>query len=795
MGKRMLINTVAGRECRIAIVADNGLEELYVERSATASHVGNIYKARVTNVESAIQAAFVDTGLERNGFLHISDLNPTYFPKGKKAPEKVGRKQPHYVRPPIQDCLRRGQEVVVQMTKEGIGTKGPTMTTYLSIPGRLLVMMPGMSRLGVSRKVEDDDVRRKARAALSELNPPEDIGFIVRTAGVNRAKRDLQRDLNYLLRLWKAVEKRIKTARAPVELYRESDLVTRTIRDIYNTDIERIICDAAPVARRVEEFLRVAMPRSKHIIEVYTGKEGLFHDSGVEDEIVRIHSRRVPLPGGGSLVIDQTEALVAIDVNSGRFRQHTNAETTALKTDLQAAPEIIRQLRLRDLGGVIVIDFIDLREDRNRRAVEHAVRDALKHDRAKTKLLRMSAFGIVELTRQRLGPSLEQSVFGRCPHCDGTGLIKSEESLSLQVMRSLQRACANENIARIEVTVAPSVAHHLGNSQRQPIAKLEAETGKIIVLRADNDLGAGDVRIACTNTRGAPVAWERPLSDSKHPRSLQTVNIQDLPPAPPREPGKTPEDANEPAGALRALTADEPVLDAAQEDPPKKKSRRGRRGGRKHRRRRETAETETAKDKPAGDKPAGDKPAGDKPAEAPTRDDAHGEQASRREGDATDKAKDEQKPRRKSRRSRRRTPRKDGGEPDKRPPETPTKPTATEPSATEPTAAKPAATEPADAEPTPAGPAEPTPDEPTKKPKTTRRRSRRKRATKKADAPTETGPQDKPAPEQAGPKTPSAEAPPDEKDKPPAKKKTSRRRRRSKKAPPAETDPNTPATA
>ncbi|MGB2824813.1 MAG: Rne/Rng family ribonuclease, partial [Phycisphaerae bacterium] len=540
MNKEMLINTVEGQECRIAVVSESGLEELYMERSATASHVGNIYKARITNVEPAIQAAFVDTGLGKNGFLHISDVDPSYFPKGKKSPEKVGRKRPHYVRPPIQECLRRGQEVVVQMTKEGIGTKGPTMTTYLSIPGRLLVMMPGMTRLGVSRKVEDEDARRKARLALSELKLPQEIGFIVRTAGIDRSKRDLQRDLNYLLRLWQAVKKRIKTARAPVELYRESDLVTRTIRDIYNTDIQRIICDNDAVARTVEEFLSVAVPRGKHVIELYTGKQGLFHDRGVEEEIEKIHSRHVPLPAGGSLVIDQTEALVAIDVNSGRFRQHTDAETTALKTNIQAAREIARQLRLRDMGGVIVIDFIDMREERKRRTVESTLRDAIKNDRAKTKLLRMSAFCIVELTRQRLGPSLKQSAFDHCSLCDGTGLVKSTESRSLQVMRDLQRACANEDVAHVEAVVGPDVAHYLNNYQRRQLSRLETETGKTIVIRADAEVGAADGLVRCTNSRGTAVTWEHAVPDKPQARPLSTVSIKDLPPLPPKVPAKAP---------------------------------------------------------------------------------------------------------------------------------------------------------------------------------------------------------------------------------------------------------------
>ena len=551
MPKRMLINTVQGQECRIAIVSDKGLEELYVERTSTASRVGNIYKARVMNVEAAIQAAFVDIGLGKNGFLHVSDVNPTYFPKHKRSVESVGQKRSHYYRPPIQECLRRGQEVVVQMIKEGIGTKGPTMTTYLSIPGRLLVMMPGMSRLGVSRKVEDEDARDKARSALSELVLPPDMGFIVRTAGIDRPKRELQRDLNYLLRLWKAVKQQIKRARIPSEIYEESDLVTRTIRDIYSPEIERVICDSPAVARQVEQFLNVAVPRGKHSVELYTGKEGLYYEAGLEAEIEKIHARRVEMPMGGSLIFDQAEALVAIDVNSGRFRQHSDAETTALKINLQAAEEIARQLRLRDMGGVIIIDFIDMREEKNRRLLEKTLKDAMKPDRAKTKVLRTSAFGIIELTRQRLGPSLKQSYFNRCSRCDGLGVVQSEESLSLKIMRDVQRAGADANVAHIEAVVPPEVAHFLLNRQRLQIARLEAETARTVVIRADAEVGAGKGIIHCTNSRGAPVAWEDPAVGKPERRTLQTTPISQvpLPAAPAQAEGEAQPAAPTPGGA------------------------------------------------------------------------------------------------------------------------------------------------------------------------------------------------------------------------------------------------------
>ncbi len=593
MSKEMLINIIEGQECRIAIVKDGLMDELYVERDSAASHVGNIYKAKVTNVEASIQAAFVDFGLAKNGFLHITDIHPQYFPKGKKSSEPLGRKCPHRERPPIQACLRRGQEVVVQMTKEGIGTKGPTMTTYLSIPGRLLVMLPGMSRLGVSRKIEDEELRAKARKNLAELTPPPDMGFICRTAGAERPKREMQRDLNYLLRLWKSVDKKIKSTKAPAEIYQESDLVIRTLRDVYNTDIDRIICDTDAVAAKAQDFLRVAMPRTRNTIELYTGKGGLFHDAGLEEEIESIYSRRVELPSGGSLVIDQTEALVAIDVNSGRFRAHSNAETTALKTNQEAAKEIGRQLRLRDMGGVIVMDFIDMREQKNRRAVEKALRDAVKDDRAKTKILRTSNFGIIEMTRQRLRPSLKSSIFSVCSYCDGAGLVKSAESLSLLVIRDIHRASGTEDVAEIDVAVHPDVANRLTNYHRKQLYALEAETGVKILVRADTALGGAEVCLICRNARGSEVKLRAPKKAESAKHKLATKPFEagkGRPALEPEELEESPAD-EEPAPARKksrrrrksAKTDAEKTTEEAAEKadekpaPARKKSRRRRR--------------------------------------------------------------------------------------------------------------------------------------------------------------------------------------------------------------------------
>jgi ribonuclease E len=502
----MLINVSQGEECRIALVDDGKLEELYMERTSSTSHVGNIYKGRVTNVEPSIQAAFVDFGLGRNGFLHISDLLPAYF--GQNATdvqESVGRKMARRDRPPIQRCLRRGDEIIVQIIKEGIGTKGPTLTTYLSVPGRILVMMPGMAQMGVSRKIEDEEERRRLRRILDSLKPPKDVGFIIRTAGVGKSKTEIQRDLTYLTRLWMNFVKKRDSGPGPMELYTEGDLVTRSVRDVFTSDIDRIIVDDKEVAKRVKEVVKLANPRTKNRVELHEDPLPLFHKYGIEQQIELMYSRHVPLPSGGSLVIDSTEAIVAIDVNSGKFREHADAETTAFKTDMEAADEIPRQLRLRDLGGVIICDFIDLRYERHRRELEARLHANFQKDRAKTKVLRMSQFGIIELTRQRMRPSLKRSIYFDCPHCKGAGLVKTPESMGLDVMRRLAIAMNDLKVARVEITVWPDVNFYLQNNKRAQIVHLEEQFGKRVVIRSDATVALDEARFDLFDARDSHV--------------------------------------------------------------------------------------------------------------------------------------------------------------------------------------------------------------------------------------------------------------------------------------------------
>lgn len=503
--RQMLINYVPGEECRIAINEDGRLEELYHERASVESHVGNIYKGRITNVEPAIQAAFVDFGSERNGFLHITDLHPKFFPGNSREQfERVGKKTPHRDRPLIQNCLKRGQEILVQVLKEGIGTKGPTLTSYLSIPGRYLVMMPDMQRLGVSRKVEDDDARREVRKILDELDTPEGFGFIVRTAGMGRNKTELKRDLAYLTRLWKTIDKRRQTVKVG-ELYVESDLIIRTLRDLFSSDIDRVIIDHPAAAKRASDFLSIINPRAGSKVFVYNDATPLFHRFGIEKQIDTIHARTVPMPGGGSLVIDQTEALVAIDVNSGRMRNNKDAETTAYKTNEEAVDEICRQLRLRDMGGVVVCDFIDMRDPRKRRSIEQQFRDNLKNDRAKTKVLPINQFGILALTRQRMRPSLNSALFATCIHCDGDGVIKNPESVVLHVMRRLSLAIHRPEVVRVELAISPDVAFQLLNKKRKHLVLLEQKYNATVLVRVHGKTKIDDVEILAYDDRGGIV--------------------------------------------------------------------------------------------------------------------------------------------------------------------------------------------------------------------------------------------------------------------------------------------------
>jgi ribonuclease E len=567
MKQEMLINVAQAEECRIAIVEDGQLEELYLERLSQQNYVGNIYKGRIVNLEPSIQAAFVDFGVGRNGFLHISDVEPQYFRQGGYDPRQAnmpggggtsrgrerdfepddhngdggaddhddprdgerdsggapgpershgGRRtatkpsrfrtgvRPRF-KPPIQEIFQRGDEVLVQVIKEGIGTKGPTLSTYISIPGRYLVLMPALGRIGVSRKIESDEDRRRLRDILRELNPPKGVGFIVRTAGTDRTKKELSRDLAYLLRLWKVIVRRVKKTTGPVDIYEESDMIIRTIRDIFTGDVDTIYIDEPKAFERAKEFLQIVMPRYVNRLKLYEGREPLFQKYNLDQEISLINQRKVPLRNGGSLVIDQTEALVAIDVNSGNFRTDGSAEESAYQLNQIAAKEIARQLRLRDLGGVVVNDFIDMRKERNRRGVERTLRDAVRRDRARTKILRTSPFGLIEMTRQRIRPSIKRSVYKECPACAGSGLVKSPESMAIEVSRKLQLATSAKQVVRVIVTVEEEVANYLNNKKRRDLVQLEQDNNVEVQVVSKEGLSPEFLKIDCLDANGREV--------------------------------------------------------------------------------------------------------------------------------------------------------------------------------------------------------------------------------------------------------------------------------------------------
>lgn len=506
MSREMLINVSEGEECRVAIVEKGSLEELYTERSSLISYVGNIYKGKVVNIEPGIQAAFIDFGAEKNGFLHISDLHPRYF-KPKNKEENIGRRVALAQRPPIQKCLKKGQNIVVQVTKEGINTKGPTLTTYISLPGKYLVLMPWMTNVGVSQKIEDDDERRKLRETVEGITLPKNTGLIVRTAAQLANKRELQNDISYLKRLWGVISKRVDAEKSPAEIYQESDLAIRTVRDIFDSSISKILCDNEAVTKKIRDFLSIVQPRLKRRANYYDGKSPLFNKYNIEKEIEKIQSKRVELRSGGSLVIEPTEALVAIDVNSGRYRKQTNAEQTALKINQEAAREIVRQLKLRDLGGLIICDFIDMRDNRNKREIEKEFRNALKSDRARSRALKMSAFGLIELTRQRMRPSLQSSTYLKCPHCSGAGVVKSFESQSIEMLRMIRLAALKKEIHRIELRTSSEVAGFLLNQRRSALAQIELEYEKEIHIHTDVLGPTSPPKIVCYDERGSVVRF------------------------------------------------------------------------------------------------------------------------------------------------------------------------------------------------------------------------------------------------------------------------------------------------
>ncbi len=594
---RLLCNYVPGEECRVAITRDDKLEELHEERAGAASTVGNIYVGRVANVERGIQAAFVDFGTGTNGFLHVSDLHPQYFPGSGNDTEQIGQKTPRRERPPIEQCLKRGQKILVQVLKDNISTKGPTLTSYLSIPGRFLVMLPDMDKVGVSRKVEDEDDRRKMRKVLDELELPKDFGFILRTAGVGKTKTDLKRDLAYLQRLWKDIDSNLKKGNKPRLLYAESDLLMRALRDIWTSDIDEIIIDNDAALKRAHGFMRIVAPRSKTKLLRYDRPVPLFHAFNVEPQIELVHAREVPLPSGGSLVVDEAEAMVAIDVNSGKSRSHGDAETTAFRTNQEAVDEICRQLKLRDIGGLLMLDLIDMSKRSNRKTIENRINDRLKTDRASTKALPISQFGIVEMTRQRVRDSFRNQHFTRIPG-EGRGWVRRPESVAAAAVRETAALLSHDKVEQAELVVSPKVAGAILSTQRIALTRLEIKSGKKIVVRISDSIAHDRVTFYAYDGTGSDIEIEK-LPKFKEPKNLKQFDpekLRDLDASDADSPETLvlpePEDQHAGAAAMEAaLNAD---IDDDDDESDDEEGGGKRRRRRRRRRRSGSAEDDTA---------------------------------------------------------------------------------------------------------------------------------------------------------------------------------------------------------
>ncbi len=552
--RKILVNAFDNEEMRVAVVRDGKILDFQMTVNSDTSLVNDIYRGRIVNIEASIGAAFVDFGRGRNGFLHTSDVLPTYAESGlqlsqllstsvdpedwdasssqpsvaaeltsgeeseeegeaeedgeetaaKSGKKKSSRKkrssgrvakgsdrgksrQPRFrARPrrPISELFKVGQKVVVQITKDAIGDKGPTLTTYLSIPGRYLVLMPSISHRGVSRKIEDGKERKRLKRILDGLKVPDGMGIIARTATMGRTKLEITRDLDYLLSAWKRLAKRLDQGHGPMALYQESDVAIRTVRDLFGPETEAVIVDDHESYKSIREFAEQLMPEHVDRIVEHEGARPLFHSEGVEQDFEKIFARRIELPSGGSVVFDQAEALVAIDINSGKTRTSSHDfEEIALKTNMEAVPEIARQIRLRDLGGIIVVDFIDMMKNSNRKTVEQAFRSRFADDRARSKVGRISQFGLLEMTRQRLGPGINKKLFRPCSSCRGLGRTRTDSSRAAAILRRLGSALTLKGFSKVEVRAHPETISYLKKSRRTELNSLEESSGRTLDLK------------------------------------------------------------------------------------------------------------------------------------------------------------------------------------------------------------------------------------------------------------------------------------------------------------------------
>ncbi|MBW2484032.1 MAG: Rne/Rng family ribonuclease [Deltaproteobacteria bacterium] len=483
---KLLINAEEPEECRIALIEDGKVESFHVTTVVHEQTKGNIYKGRVTAIEPNLQAAFVDIGTGKNVFLPFSEIHPEYYTCDKSA-------QKHWKDLNIQEVIKKGQEILVQVVKEAAGTKGASVTTYLSLPGRFLVLMPGSDSHGISRKIEDEEERSKLRIMMNSLNIPEGIGYIIRTASKDITKTGLNKDLRYLLRLWQETKKRGQTVQSPALIYKDQDIIAKVLRDYYTPDIQEILVDSQDAQKQVRDFLGLLPAKQrKTTVRLHQGSRPIFNQYAVEDQIEQIYQPIVKLPSGGSIVINPTEALVAIDVNSGRTAKDKNFNETIFLANMEAAAELARQLRLRDLGGLIVIDFIDMRNARHIRDVEKQVKASMKRDRAKVDISRISKFGLMQISRQKLGRPIEMGSYHACEYCQGRGVTRSVETQSLSYLRRIQTGVAHKDVVGVKCRLPIKVAQYLLNNKREELLEIEKEYGATIRIEPAPEMTPAD---------------------------------------------------------------------------------------------------------------------------------------------------------------------------------------------------------------------------------------------------------------------------------------------------------------
>lgn len=483
MSRKILINARDAEECRVAIVLGNQLDEFYNESASREITQGNIYKGVVTRIEPSLQAVFVDYGADRHGFLQRPEIHSDYFQPN--AGEHAT----------LRNLIKKGQEMLVQVTKDPIMAKGAMLTTFLSLPGRYAVLMPGSSTHGISRKIEDEAERDRIKSIITGMKLPEEYGLIIRTAGENCTKADLVRDIKSLQKLWLSIKSQVMKVPTPALLFKDRNLAMRSIRDWLSPDIDEILIDDPIVYEDVKEFVKLLSRKQIKIVKLYEEDQPLFTKFRLESKIASIFESHVKLKSGATIVIEQTEAMVTIDVNSGKSTQKNSVEATAFQTNMEAAEEIARQLRLRDMGGLIVVDFIDMHDSHHRLEVEKALRAFTKSDRARTKVGRISSFGLLEMSRQRLHPSIEFGSFQVCPCCKGKGMVPSTETLVLAFLRKLSFEVSKTDAKLVKGIVPQEVSFYLQNHKRRELTSIEDKRGVIIEIEGSDKMHPGDSQI------------------------------------------------------------------------------------------------------------------------------------------------------------------------------------------------------------------------------------------------------------------------------------------------------------